>query len=53
MKEFRLAIGKYRIDYYKDYGFDHRTGWSLAVNGSYVIQLVTLKNLIIEIWRRK
>ena len=54
LKEFRLKIGKYRIDYDKDYGFAHQTGWSLAVDGSYVVQFVTLRGLIHElIWRKE
>jgi len=28
-----------RIDFDRDYGCQHKTGWSVALNGSYVVQL--------------
>ena len=27
------------LDFDRDYGIDHRTGWSIAVNGHYAVEL--------------
>jgi len=30
---------KYKIEFDRDYGIDKRTGWSICVDGHYIIQL--------------
>ena len=44
-----------KIEYDKDYGIDKRTGWSIAINGWYVVQfhkylVVALIKAFYEYW---
>ena len=38
MKHLRLQVNQSGIDYDYEYGIDKRTGWSVFVDGSYIIQ---------------
>ena len=35
---FRFKIGKFSLHYDRDYGIDCRSGWSLAWDGSFLVQ---------------
>jgi hypothetical protein len=44
-----------RIDYDRDYGIDRQTGWSVAINGVYLVQyerclLVALSKAYLRHW---
>lgn len=34
----RVCWGKFAIHFDRDYGIDRRTGWSIAIDGSFVVQ---------------
>ena len=40
LKAFAKHHVQVSLDYNHDYGIDHRSGWSIVVNGSVVAQLV-------------
>ena len=46
-KMARFQINKLRVDFDRDYGVDHKTGWSIAWDGRFLIQLE--KHLIVAI----
>lgn len=37
------------LDYDRDYGCAHREGWSVALNGSYVVQFE--RWLLVALWK--
>lgn len=37
MKTFVLRINGFSIEYDNDYGIDHRRGWSVIREGSYIV----------------
>ena len=39
----------FRLEFDRDYGIDKRTGWSIVVNGCFVVQLEPW--LIVAIWK--
>ncbi len=42
-----------RLDYDRDYGIDHRRGWSVAIDGSYYVQFwpEPITAVIVALWR--
>ncbi len=44
---FKLKVNKFLIEYDKNYGCNNRTGWSIALDGHYLVQLE--RNLIIAL----
>lgn len=39
MNAFRFRWNGFELCHDRDYGIDHRSGWSVAINGSFVVQL--------------
>lgn len=38
MDSMSFQFRRFRIDFDRDYGADHKTGWSVAYDGSYIVQ---------------
>jgi hypothetical protein len=34
-----FKASRLRVDFDRDYGCEHKTGWSVALDGSYVVEL--------------
>jgi hypothetical protein len=49
MPDLKFRIGKLTIDFDRNYGYDKRTGWSIAWYGHYLIQLE--KHLLVAIYK--
>ena len=45
----KFQINNNILEFDRDYGIDKLTGWSIAINGSYVVQLE--KSLWVAIWK--
>ena len=43
-------IDSVRVDFDRDYGIENRTGWSLSVNGSYLLQFVSLLRVLVRLF---
>jgi len=39
MPDLIIRIGRLTVDFDRNYGCDKRTGWSIAWNGHYLVQL--------------
>ena len=39
MRTLAIQLGRLLIEHDRGYGIDRRTGWSVAVNGSFRVQL--------------
>jgi hypothetical protein len=50
MTPFRLRLGHLQLDYDRNYGIKRRTGWSVSVRGSYVVQFVGLFAALWALW---
>lgn len=50
-----LRQRKIRVDYDTEYGIEQRTGWSVAINGSYIVQFERFLIFAIAkaIWRHR
>lgn len=50
----RLQIGWLTLDYDKNYGIDKRSGWSVALSGSYYAQFwrEPVSAVVWSIWQR-
>lgn len=46
---FKIWFKGNGIEYDSDYGIDHRSGWSVIWDGSYIVQLE--KHLIVALWK--
>lgn len=44
-----MAIDQFSLTYDTNYGIDHRTGWSVCLNGSYQAQVEPW--LVVAIWK--
>lgn len=54
MNHFRIELFEWTVIFDRGYGCDKRTGWSVAVRGSYVIQFEPgLCSALWKAWRRQ
>ena len=49
MKKIQIKYNRYIIEYDEDYGIDKRRGWSVALDGHYVVMFE--KWFIMAIWK--
>jgi hypothetical protein len=45
----RIDVGRLSLQYNKDYGVDHRYGWSIAWVGHFLVDLERF--LVVAIWK--
>lgn len=49
MNNLKIQINRHCLAFDRDYGIDRRTGWSVAVDGSYIVQFESW--LVVAIWK--
>ena len=49
MDRLRFKLNRFSVDFDRNYGVSKRTGWSIAINGHYLVELE--KRLVKAIWK--
>lgn len=42
-------MNRFKLEYDTEFGIDRRSGWSIAVNGEYLVSLEP--NLVVALWK--
>jgi hypothetical protein len=52
MMTSEVTLGRLSLQHDDDYGIDHRRGWSISWEGSFVAELMPFVPAGLQVWRR-